>query len=129
MMPDRQDPTRAITFLYYRDLPTAEAFWRRLGLPLVMDQDFAKVFQIAGAAHVGLVDEAQGMNRWHEAKPVQVSIHVPDVDVWHEWAQDEALPDVSEIFENDKVGFRAFVFNDTEGYQVEILTMNEGSAP
>jgi len=119
-MTQRQDPMLAITFLYYRDLAVAEAFWRHLGFPLVIDQGFAKIFQVAEGAHVGLVDEARGMNDWHDQKCVQVCLRVPDVDVWHDWALDEPLPGVSEMFENEALGIRAFVFTDTEGYQVEV---------
>ena len=119
-MTDRRDPILAITFLYYRDLEAAEAFWRHLGFPLVIDQGFAKIFRVADGAHVGLVDEAQGMNDWQERKCVQVCLRVPDVDAWHEWARGEALPGVSEMFQNEALGIRAFVFEDTEGYQVEV---------
>ena len=119
-MPQRDDPILAITFLYYRDLATAEAFWSHLGFPLVIDQGFAKIFRVADGAHVGLVDEAKGMNDWHEDKCVQVCLRVPDVDAWHEWARTESLPDVSEMFENAALGIRAFVFRDSEGYQVEV---------
>jgi len=119
-MTQRQDPVLAITFLYYRDLAAAEAFWRHLGFPLVIDQGFAKIFRVADGAHVGLVDEARGMNDWHEQKCVQVCLRVPDVDVWHDWARAEPLPGVSEMFQNEALGIRAFVFTDTEGYQVEV---------
>lgn len=119
-MTQRQDPILAITFLYYRDLPTAEAFWRHLGFPLVIDQGFAKIFRVADGAHVGLVDETKGMNNWHDQKCVQVCLRVPDVDVWHRWAEAEPLPEVSEVFENAALGIRAFVFHDSEGYQIEV---------
>lgn len=119
-MTERQDPILAITFLYYRDLEAAEAFWRHLGFPVVIDQGWAKIFRVAEGAHVGLVDEERGMNDWHEQKTVQVCLRVPDVDVWHEWAQAESLPGVSKMFRNEELGIRAFVFTDTEGYQVEV---------
>lgn len=119
-MTQRQDPTLAITFLYYRDLAAAEAFWRHLGFPMVIDQGFAKIFRVADGAHVGLVDEARGMNDWQEQKCVQVCLRVPDVDGWHDWARAEPLPGVSGMFENEALGIRAFVFTDTEGYQVEV---------
>ena len=119
-MTDRQDPILAITFLYYRDLEAAEAFWRHLGFPLVIDQGFAKIFRVADGAHVGLADEAKGMNDWQERKCVQVCLRVPDVDEWHDWARNEPLPGVSEMFQNEVLGIRAFVFEDTEGYQVEV---------
>ncbi len=111
----------AITFLYYRDLPTALAFYTDvLGLPLVIDQGWSKILRIAGGAHVGLVDENRGMHRAHPVKPVQLCLRVPDVDAWHAWAAEKAVPALSPLRTNDTLGIRAFVFEDPEGYQIEI---------
>ena len=35
-------------------------------------------------------------------------------------AQALDLPNLSKLFENDQLGIRAFVFNDPEGYQIEV---------
>ena len=114
-------PSLAISFLYYRDLAAAEAFYRDvLGLTLVIDQGWAKIFQIAEGAHVGLVDERRGMNNWQADKCVQVCLRVPDVDAWYGWAQSKNLNSLTEIFQNDELGIRAFVFEDPEGYQIEV---------
>jgi lactoylglutathione lyase len=112
----------AITFLYYRDLPRAFAFYRDvLGLPLAIDQgDLAKILRIAPGAHVGLVDEAKGMNRWQAEKCVQLCIRVADVQAWYAYLQEMAVDNLSRMFENEKLGIRAFVFRDPEGYQIEI---------
>lgn len=112
----------AITFLYYKNLPAAEAFYRDvMGFRLSIDQGhLAKIFQMADGAHIGLVDEAHGMNKWQATKCVQVCIRVPDVDAWYTYLQDQGIDSLSEMFVNDTIGIRAFVFNDPEGYQVEI---------
>jgi predicted enzyme related to lactoylglutathione lyase len=112
----------AITFLYYRDLPRAFAFYRDvMGFPLAIDQgDLAKIVQIAPNAHLGLVDEEKGMNDWQPEKCVQVCIRVEDVEAWHAYLADQGVDGLSRMFENDKIGIRAFVFRDPEGYQVEI---------
>lgn len=112
----------AITFLYYRDLPRAFAFYRDvLGLPLAIDQgDLAKILRIAPGAHVGLVDEAKGMNNWQAEKCVQLCIRVQDVQAWHSYLADQKVDSLSQMFENEKLGIRAFVFRDPEGYQIEI---------
>ncbi|SMX24222.1 VOC family protein [Boseongicola aestuarii] len=116
-------PSLAITFLYYRDLKTAEAFYAEtLGLPLVIDQGWAKIFRLAEGAHIGLVDESRGMNNWQAEKCVQLCLRVEDVDAWYAWARAEALADLSEMFQNDEIGIRAFVFSDPEGYQIEVQT-------
>ena len=123
-MTDRPDAPHelAITFLYYRDLPRAFAFYRDvLGLPLAIDQgDLAKILRIAPGAHVGLVDEAKGMNRWQAEKCVQLCIRVADVQAWYAYLQEMAVNNLSRMFENEKLGIRAFVFRDPEGYQIEI---------
>ena len=111
----------AITFFYYRDLPGAVRFYEEvLGLPLAIDQGWCRIYRLCPGAHVGLVDEARGMHRAHPVKPVQLCLRVADVDAWHAWAEGLALPNLSRLFENDALGIRAFVFDDPEGYQIEI---------
>ena len=112
----------AITFLYYKDLAAAFAFYRDvMGFPLAIDQgDLAKIVQIAPNAHLGLVDEAKGMNDWQADKCVQVCVRVEDVDAWYAYLAEKRVADLSQMFENEKIGIRAFVFRDPEGYQVEI---------
>ena len=111
----------AITFFYYRDLPTAMRFYEDvLGLSLAIDQGWCKIYQICPGAHVGLVDETKGMNKWAAVKPVQLCIRVPNVDDWYAYAQAQKLDNLSKLFVNDEIGIRAFVFNDPEGYQIEI---------
>ena len=71
-------PILAITFLYYRDLPRAVAFYENvLGFQLAIDQGWSKIYRMTGAAHVGLVDETRGMHRASDPKPVQICIRVP----------------------------------------------------
>lgn len=119
----------AITFLYYRDLAGAMRFYEEvLGLKLAIDQGWCKIYRIAEGAHVGLVDEARGMNKWAEAKPVQLCIRVPDVDAWRDWIAEAGAEDLSEMFQNEELGIRAFVFRDPEGYQVEIQSATRPGA-
>ena len=117
-----EGPELTITFLYYRDLARAEAFYRDvMGFPLAIDQGrVAKIMHIGGDAHIGLVDEAHGMNDWTEKKPVQICIRVPDVDAWYAYIAGTEPANLSQMFQNDQLGIRAFVFDDPEGYQIEI---------
>lgn len=119
----------AITFLYYRDLPRAMRFYEEvLGLPLAIDQGWCKIYRICPGAHVGLVDEAKGMNRWAETKPVQLCIRAPDVDAWYAHAREVAVDNLSDLFVSEELGIRAFVFDDPEGYQVEIQSATRPGA-
>ncbi|MEJ6387985.1 VOC family protein [Gymnodinialimonas ulvae] len=120
----------AITFLYYKDLARAEAFYRDvMGFPLVIDQQgLAKIMRVCDDAHIGLVDEAHGMHKWAETRPVQFCIRVPDVDEWYAYIASQGVENLSEMFVNDAIGIRAFVFDDPEGYQVEIQTATREGA-
>ncbi|TLP55973.1 VOC family protein [Parasedimentitalea maritima] len=117
----------AITFQYYRDLPRAMAFYEDvLGFTLAIDQGWSKIYQIGGQAHVGLVDEARGMQKWAEHKTVQVCLRVPDLDAWHAWAASQKIPGLTVPRDSDELGIRAFVMNDPEGYQIEVQTAKPG---
>jgi len=117
----------AITFQYYRDLPTAMAFYEDvLGFELAIDQGWSKIYRIDGQAHVGLVDEKHGMQNWAEAKTVQLCLRVPDVDAWHAWAAANAVPGLTAPRNSSELGIRAFVMNDPEGYQIEVQTAKPG---
>jgi len=121
--------TLAITFLYYRDLARAMHFYEDiLGLPLAIDQGWCKIYRICPGAHVGLVDETKGMNKWAATKPVQLCIRVPDVDAGYAYAQSKQLSGLSDLFVNDEIGIRAFVFDDPEGYQIEMQSATRPGA-
>jgi lactoylglutathione lyase len=129
---NRPDPAAnqlAITFFYYRDLPGAMRFYEDvLGLPLAIDQGWCKIYRICPGAHMGLVDETRGMNKWAAEKPVQLCIGVSQVDDWYAFAQARGLDNLSKLFVNDGLGIRAFVFTDPEGYQIEIQSATRAGA-
>lgn len=120
----------AITFLYYRDLARAEAFYRDvMGFELAIDQNgLAKIMRIYDGAHVGLVDEAHGMHKWADTRPVQLCVRVADVDAWYAWINARGCENLSQMFVNDAIGIRAFVFDDPEGYQIEIQSATRPGA-
>lgn len=118
----------AITFLYYRDLERAVRFYADvMGLPLVIDQGWAKIMGLGGGAHVGLVDEARGMRRAAAEKPVQLCLRVADLDAWHAHAKAAGVAALTGPRENPELGIRAFVFEDPEGYQIEVQSVLEGA--
>lgn len=116
-----EGPTLGITFLYYRDLDRAVAFYETvLGFTLAIDQGWSKIYRVTGAAHIGLVDEAKGMHRAADPKPVQICIRVPDVDAWHAWVASQGVDGLTPAKSSTALRIRAFVFNDPEGYQIEV---------
>lgn len=118
-----------ITFFYYRDLPAAMAFYEDImGFSLAIDQGWTKIYHIGGGAHIGLVDEAKGMHKWAPVKPVQLCVRVADVDAWYSYATARNLTALSKLFVNDQLGIRAFVFEDPEGYQIEMQSATRPGA-
>jgi predicted enzyme related to lactoylglutathione lyase len=127
--PDGGAVQLTITFLYYRDLPEAMRFYEDvMGFRLAIDQGWSKIYAIGGGAHVGLVDEAHGMHKAAAVKPVQLCIRVPDSDAWYAYAQARGVAGLSELFVSEHLGIRAFVFDDPEGYQIEVQTATRPGA-
>ncbi len=52
---------------------------------------------------------------------------MPDVDAWRRWVEGR-VENLSEMFQNEALGIRAFVFDDPEGYQIEIQTPTRADA-
>jgi lactoylglutathione lyase len=121
MSANRPMPPRAsLVFLYYRDLARAQAFYADvLGLSLVVDQGFCKIFQIAPSSFVGLVDEAQGLHRAAEQKPVTLSFVVDDPDAWHAHLVAGGVPIHRPLADATRHPTRGFVAIDPEGYFLE----------
>ncbi len=122
--PPVSDNQKQITFLYYRDLPAAMAFYEQtLGLTLAIDQGWCKIYRVTDGGYVGLVDESRGSHRANPIKPVQICIRVADVDAWHAWITTRSPEGMSGPRSSTELNIRAFVFNDPEGYQIEIQSV------
>lgn len=110
-----------ITFLYYKDLSQAARFYEDvLGLKLVIDQGFAKIYKVAEQAHIGLVDETRGYHRANPIKPVEITLLVPDVDAWYQHIRSLGIETLTEPTIMQSVNVQAFLLNDPEGYTLEI---------
>lgn len=123
-------PTRLITFLYYRNLPAAVAFYEEtMGFTLAVDQGWSKIYHAAEGAYLGLVDETRGFHRANTIKPVLVTLGVADVDAWYAHIQAQGVPILRPIRTSAELHIRAFVCEDPEGYAVEIQTFLLDSSP
>jgi predicted enzyme related to lactoylglutathione lyase len=110
-----------ITFLYYKDLPKVAKFYEEvLGLEKVIDQGFAKIYRVAGQAHIGLVDETRGYHKSNPIKPVELTLLVPDVDEWFQKMKDLGVPTLTEPRSIEPIRVRMFLLEDPEGYTIEI---------
>jgi hypothetical protein len=50
----------------------------------------------------------------------QICLRVPDVDAFYRYCREIGVDKLSEMFESQELKIKAFVFNDPEGYQIEI---------
>ncbi|MFW6344195.1 MAG: VOC family protein [Sediminispirochaetaceae bacterium] len=112
---------KLITFIYYRDLQKGLDFYGdTLGFPLEIDQGWSKIFRITEGGYIGVVDEKRGMQSWHEDKTVQICIRVSNVDQWYNYCSSIGVDNLSKMFESQELKIKAFVFDDPEGYQIEM---------
>ncbi|MCZ8187648.1 MAG: VOC family protein [Beijerinckiaceae bacterium] len=112
---------KLITFLYYVDLPAAMRFYEDvMGLKLEIDQGWSKIYRVTPNGYVGLVDETRGSHRANPIKPVQICMRVADVDAWAEYIKGQGIEILRGPRSNEELKIRAFIFNDPEGYQLEI---------
>ena len=124
MLPEHSATEKLITFLYYVDLPRAMAFYENvIGLKLVIDQGWSKIYEVTSSGYIGLVDQARGSHRAHPVKPVQICMRVAGVDAWHRYLLDEGITITKGPRDVPDLKIRAFVFNDPEGYQIEIQSV------
>ena len=83
-------PYAGITFLSYEDMKAGDRFYQEiLGLPLIEDQGWAKVYRLHGSAHVGIVAARRGPIEKPVGSGALISIVVEDVDVWYEILKNE----------------------------------------
>ena len=118
-----------VLWTYYRDLPAAERFYEDvMGMTLIVDQGWAKIYRTSETGFIGLVDGERGMHQATQDKAVTVSFLTTDVDAWFEHlAGQQALEKLR--LRHDEVldeGFvRVFVAYDPENYFLEFDTFQE----
>jgi catechol 2,3-dioxygenase-like lactoylglutathione lyase family enzyme len=72
-----------VLWLYFRDLETIQAFYREaLGVGILVDQGWAKVYPASPAGFLGFVDGERGLHRATEEKAVTVSFLTSGLDTW-----------------------------------------------
>ena len=122
-----KDAYTSITFLTYEDMKAGDHFYREvLGLPLIEDQGWAKVYRIHGAANVGIVECRRGPVEKPAGSGTLFSIAVKDVDAWYEQLKDEPSIEIlgPPIMVLD-IPVYSFFLKDPAGYRVEIQAFTD----
>jgi len=125
-----KEPCASITFLTYEDMEAGDHFYREtLGLPLIEDQGWAKVFRIHNCAHVGIVEARRGPVEKPVGSGTLLSIVVEDVDAWYERLKDE--PTIEILGPPSMVAtipVYSFFLKDPAGYLIEIQAFTDAVA-
>jgi catechol-2,3-dioxygenase len=123
-------PYASITFLTYKNLESGIRFYdETLGLPLIEDQTWAKVYRISGSACVGLVSARGRAPEKPVGSGVLLSIvldDIEDVDAWYEHLRDEpGIEITSEPSMVPGIPVYSFFLHDPAGYRVEIQAFTD----
>ena len=116
----------AVTFLYFNDLARAAGFYEHtLGLELVVDQGWCKIFAIAPGAFVGLVDGEHGTHKANSTKPVILGFCSDQLDEWYAHFKAENVCIFKELKQHDTIGVRGFMALDPEGHTLEFQSFTD----
>jgi catechol 2,3-dioxygenase-like lactoylglutathione lyase family enzyme len=113
-----------VLWLYYKDLAASQAFYEKaMGLDLLVDQGWAKIYATSPTGYIGLVDAARGMHGYTEKRGVTVSFLTTTLEAWFDHlrqAEGFRLRTPEILTEGDFA--RVFVGYDPEGYFLEFDT-------
>ena len=118
--PDGLGIVANIIWLYYKDIPEAQAFYEdNFGSKLLVDQGFAKVYSSSPSGFIGLVDEAQGLHRFTPEKAVNVSFLTDKIDEWYTQLRANRVKIKDPLESLESIPVKAFVAYDPAGYYIE----------
>jgi catechol 2,3-dioxygenase-like lactoylglutathione lyase family enzyme len=109
-----------ICWLYYEDLPVAQVFYEdTMGLPLLVDQGFARVYGSSKTGFIGLVDGAQGLHKYSREKSVTVSFFSDDLKAWWKHLKGKGIRFHSPSISVESGAVENFVVYDPGDYYLE----------
>jgi catechol 2,3-dioxygenase-like lactoylglutathione lyase family enzyme len=111
-----------ITWLYHKDVLKMQHFYENtLGLELVADQGWTKIYQASNTGFMAIVDGKRGMHTFTEKKAVNVGIIVDDLLPWFDYVKANELLKLreSEVSTGPETRYKAFVGYGPEDYYWE----------
>jgi catechol 2,3-dioxygenase-like lactoylglutathione lyase family enzyme len=109
-----------ITFFYYKDVQVAADFYgETLGLELVEDQKWAKIYRVNGTAFLGIVAGEKGFHQAQEKNAVLVTFLVDDVPAWYNYLESKGVTFKTDLMTKDDIQVQCFFAEDPGGYSLE----------
>ena len=109
-----------ITFFYYADVQAAAEFYGELlGLELVEDQQWAKIYRVNGTAFLGIVAGEKGFHQAQEKNAVLVTFLVDDVPEWYAFLKSKGVRMLTDLMTKDEIQVQCFFAEDPGGYSLE----------
>ena len=109
-----------LVFFYYKNLEAAQRFYEDvIGLEMVLDYGFAKLYRISPTSYIGLVDEQKGMHSSDEPKTVTLSFVTEEIDEWYHYLVEQGVEMRGPLKDATRHPTRGFVAYDPEGYFLE----------
>ena len=111
----------AVYWLYYEDMQEAERFLEeKIGLRQIVDQGWAKVYQVSKNGFIGPVDGRRGMHTFTEKKGASMAFLVEDLEGWYEYViTHEPFSIHQEMYTGKDDRYKAFVGIDPGKYFFE----------
>ena len=111
-----------ITWLYHKDVLAMQHYYRDvLGLEMVADQGWTKIYQASNTGFMAIVDEKRGMHSFTEKKAVNVGFIVDELIPWFDYVKANKLMELRE--DEPSIGpetrYKAFVGYGPEKYYLE----------
>jgi catechol 2,3-dioxygenase-like lactoylglutathione lyase family enzyme len=118
---NRLDIRSQITFLYYPELdPACHFYGTVLGLELVEDQKWAKIYAVGTDAFVGVVAGEKRFHQPRDSNAVLITLVVDDVFGWYGYLSEHGVTLLTEVKEVEEIQVRGFFLEDPGGYTLEI---------
>jgi len=111
-----------ITWLYNKDVLAMQHFYQDvLGLEMVADQGWTKIYQVSNTGFLAIVDERRGMHNFTEKKAVNVGFIMEDLPTWFEYVKTNQLFELrdQELNIGPETRYKAFVGYGPESYYLE----------
>lgn len=116
----------SIVWLYYKDIPQAQGFYEGvLGMGLILDQGFTKVYTSSPTCLIGLVDESKGLHSFTEEKAVTIAFVTERIKEWNRALEERKAGFIHPLSEAGGEPVISLVIADTAGYYLEFNTFPE----